>query len=448
MATILGRLFGKSQGTGNYVRGNDDTFISLREASRLISMVGKDEGQMPDNDKGYIDSGYTKNADLYAVINKICKAATLLVWNVYEIKDERAAKVHKSLTSQARFDLSAFKAAYNIIDGVALSQLIEQPNKYQGWSEFLEAAIGYKLITGNNIIYGLTPEGYPAGYFKEMYNLAPQFVDIILRGNPSEYTISYKLDHGDWRIDFTQNECIHRKNFNPKIETDEWAWGMSPIRAAREIVARSNQGQRAANRAFTNMGAYGMISNDSEDIGFSSDKAEQLERDYRRVYSGSDNTKKVIVTTAKARWTNFGMSPVDLAIIESMKMDLRQFCNIYGVPMVLLNDSDSSTYNNISTAVKMLYTDAVLPEVNDLRDHLNRTVAKAYGEMDGRKYYIDYDLTSIAAFRDEIAALSERLVREVQNGITTPNEARQDLGRSIATQPEADQLMRSNRQTR
>jgi HK97 family phage portal protein len=395
-----------------------DNFYSLQEVGAVTRMIGHKFGEVSDNEHSYIKDGYARNADLYAVINRICRAAVMLPWKVYEVKG----------------------GEYNPVEGTRLNDLLDMPNKYMGWSEWLEQAIAFKLITGNNLIYGVTPVGFPEGYFTEMHNMPVQFVDMYLRGNPIEYDVQYRVDQGSWNLTFGRVESIHRKKFNPRYDVDEWAWGMSPIRATRDVLARSNQAQRASNRAFTNNGAQGMISSGAEEFGISPDEAKRLEEDYRRVFGGAENRGKVVVTHSNARWTNFGLSPVDLAIIDSMKMDLRQFCNIYGVPIQVMNDSDSSTYNNISTAVKMLYTDAVLPELNDLRDHLNRRVAKAYGAFDGREYWIDYDVTVVAAFREEMIALSKRLVEEVKYGITTPNEARQDLGRSVVSG--ADVLIR------
>ncbi len=55
------------------------------------------------------------------------------------------------------------------------------------------------------------------------------------------------------------------------------------------------------------------------------------------------------------------MSASDLSLIEQYNASIKDLCNIYSVPAVLLNNTESSTYNNVIEAKKTLYQNAVIP---------------------------------------------------------------------------------------
>jgi len=152
--------------------------------------------------------------------------------------------------------------------------------------------------------------------------------------------------------------------------------------------------------------------------------------------TGVSNFKKIFTTSASIFWTNLGMSPADLNIIESQKMDLKQIANLYRVPVQLLNDTSSSTYDNMEQAERSFYLNSAIPELTDLRDVLNNWVVPNFNEG-GKEYYIDFEIKNIPALQVDLKKLSERLMSELKEGLWTRNEVRKMLGEEIfSTQPE------------
>jgi HK97 family phage portal protein len=114
---------------------------------------------------------------------------------------------------------------------------------------------------------------------------------------------------------------------------------------------------------------------------------------------------RCLVTTAKFKYQQLGLSPVDLNIIESQKMDLRDICNVYGISSELLNDPDNKTNSNKAESRKALYYERIIPELDSFRDELNRWIVPAYGA----NYYIDYDLSAIPALQDDMEKVTTQL---------------------------------------
>jgi len=107
----------------------------------------------------------------------------------------------------------------------------------------------------------------------------------------------------------------------------------------------------------------------------------------------------------------------DLSLIEQYNGTIKDLCNIYNVPVQLLNNTDSTTYNNMKEAKKALYQNAVIPELNKIRDELNRWLAPQYGD----KIYIDFDYSSIPELQEEM----DKVVGQMsQAWWITPNEKR------------------------
>jgi phage portal protein BeeE len=99
-----------------------------------------------------------------------------------------------------------------------------------------------------------------------------------------------------------------------------------------------------------------------------------------------------------------GMSPVDLNIIESDRMDLRSLCNVYHVPSELFNDAANKTYSNTKEAGSAVYTNAVLPALNQFRDALNQFISSKYPGL-----YCDYDASMISELQDDLQMMATAL---------------------------------------
>ena len=91
----------------------------------------------------------------------------------------------------------------------------------------------------------------------------------------------------------------------------------------------------------------------------------------------------------KMGFVPIGISPVDMAVIESEKWDLKRLCSVYGVPQQLVGDSDTSTYNNVKEAEKALTSRVAMPLLNSFRNHLNRKINTDWGYKNSG-YVIDY----------------------------------------------------------
>ena len=413
MASILDRF-------RNFVSKNaQQTNVNFNKA--IYNFLGDSIVWNPENDDTYINKGYRFNSTIYSIVNLITKTASTIPFMVYEVKNENELKRYKSMTS-GNFNSNAMlqskilqKKALVEVEDTELHQLLNRPNPAQSYNAWLQEVVAFGKLTGNRYIYGISPESGPnQNKYSELYVLPSQSVEINSGGifDPIKY---YTLDYnGEYKIE--AEDVCHIKDFNPYYDgTGSHLYGMSPLKAGLRSLDANNEALTTGVRYLQNQTARGVLMSDEGDLN--EVQARQLKDKFRQQYQGANNAGDVIITPKKLSWVNFGLNASDLSLIEQYNASIKDLCNIYNVPVQLLNNTDSSTYNNMNEAKKSLYVNSVIPELNKIKDELNRWLTPQYGD----KLYIDFDYTNIPELQEEMDKVVNQMT---QAWWLTPNEKR------------------------
>jgi HK97 family phage portal protein len=187
-----------------------------------------------------------------------------------------------------------------------------------------------------------------AGLLKEMWPLPSQIMSIVA-GDRMQPIKQFEMK-GDRTVVLKPEEVIHLKYWTPNYSQGTFLYGISPIQAARRVVTKSNSSFDAMVASFQNMGAIGILSPDgSSTEQLTEEQQEFIEQRFKRK-TGAKNAGSPLISSIPLKWQNTNMSPVDLAIIESDKIDMRTLCNIFHVPSELFNDAANKTYSNTKEA--------------------------------------------------------------------------------------------------
>ena len=295
---------------------------------------------------------YENNSEVYAIIKRISKTVSTVPFYVYKVKDKKSLSRYESMTKNssttqdlAKAELIRIKAISEIADS-PLNTLLEKPNEYQSLSEFIESVIGYKLICGNSFVWANRLEN---GKVQELVVLPPQYMAIISDGTINGVE-GYSFTLVGWD-QLNVNDVIHLKYFNPYFNTNgQQLYGLSPLQAAYRTVQRSNDAKDTSVGMLQNQGPKGILYAD-ESNDFGPEQAGKLKEDFYNQYGTKNkivqNAGQILIAGAKLGWVNMGLSPVDLQLLESEKITLRELCNVYGVNSALFNDPDNKSYNNM-----------------------------------------------------------------------------------------------------
>ena len=420
MASIYSRL-------RNFISKNfQQTNIDFNRA--IYNYLGQSIVWNPENDSTYIEKGYQYNTTVYSIVNLIANTAATIPFQIYEVKNENELKKYKAMTSGIANGASLYKAdvlrkhALEEVEHTELHELLNRPNPAQSYNSWIQEIIAFGKLTGNRYIYGIKPESGPnQNKWQELYVLPSQKIEIK-SGGIFEPVKSYALEYNG-TYDIAAEDVCHIKDFNPYYDgTGSHLYGMSPLRAGLRSLDTNNEAVTTGAKYLQNQTARGVLMSDEGDLN--EVQAQQLKEKFRHSYSGSNNAGDIVITPKKLSWINFGMSASDLSLIEQYNASIKDLCNIYSVPAVLLNNTESSTYNNVIEAKKSLYQNAVIPELNKIKDELNRWLVPAYGE----KLYLDFDYSSISEMQEEM----DKVVGQMsQAWWLTPNEKRQAMSYGV-----------------
>lgn len=366
------------------------------------------------NPKENIDRGLLGSGDVYSIVRRIAKTAAGIPLLVYKVKDEGALKDYDYLSKQHNHTTQALvhkqllktKALELVTSDNPLQQLLDNPNPLYTSAEHKEGVFMFRLLTGNTYLYApLLELGPSAGQPGEMWLLPSQYTMPKVKQTWPKEVAGYVLNLGR-PMELTAEDVIHIRYFNPNfsINGDELV-GLSPLRAGSKLIDRQISETDFMVSAFQNSGISGIMAvedgtdMDAPDFG-------KMKDDFYREGSGTRNARKILFTGGKWKYTQIGLGPVDMDVLNSEVRTFKKLCNLYGISDILFNNSDASTESNVIQMVKQLYTNAALPEVYAYRDAINSRITPSFNSK-GVKYFVDCDISGIAELQEDMKKMAD-----------------------------------------
>jgi HK97 family phage portal protein len=362
----------------------------------------------------YVREGYEGNPDLFSIVTKLAGMFAQVMSNVklVQTKGEQEEEVEND----------------------EISALFEQANYYQTFPEFCQEWAIFRYITGNSIVYAprLTA-GLNQGKLTGDGLLMMPTQDVTIKSKGWRQPIGfYTMDINEtYKIDIKD---IWHERLAPTITYSEGRnfMGMSPVKVAHDIINSQNKGYEITAKMYSYGHPPGILSKeaDSGDETTAEQESKFRER-YRTKYQGVDNMAIPIFTLGKLAYTKIGYDNLkELDIISMSEHGRRIFCNILQVPAQLFNDTAASTFNNMTEASKVIYTNRLIPDVSQFCMGFNKIV-KAYGD-----FRIKPDFSDIEALQEDKAKKSEWISRMFNDGIITGDDYLREMGHEETGLPE------------
>ncbi|HEY9818350.1 MAG TPA: phage portal protein, partial [Candidatus Obscuribacterales bacterium] len=323
----------------------------------------------------YAREGYQKNVVAYQAINKTADAVAAIPWIVRRANGDE-------LTDHP------------------LLRLIQRPNPMQSGSEFMRSLVGFYRISGNGYMERVMVGSQP----REIYSLRSDRMTIkpSNTGMPAGYRYQVGSEFATWEADNRTglSDIRHLKAFNP---LDDW-YGMSPLMAGAYAVDQHNESMQWMQSLLQN-GAAPSGAMELAEGSLTDDQFNRLKAEIDEKYAGSQNAGRPMLLEGGLKWTQMGLSPVDVAIIETKYSAARDVSLALGVPPLLLNIPGDSTYSNYKEARLAFYEETVIPLVHYIRDELNAWLSPLF---DGVELDIDLDkIPAIAEKRLELWTMAD-----------------------------------------
>lgn len=383
----------------------------------------------------YINLGYKTLPNLYGIISLITQKSSIVPFEVYKVKNKSAALKYKAAIKMAKKPheyKSALKykeQAFELIENTDLEKLLLKPNGNQSIESLFEQLDGYLLLTGNGFLLSDTPGiGKNAKRATELSVPPSTMVDII--SNNLEVT-GYKINYLSENVD--PERMGHVKYFNPvggQELPQNMMLGMAPLMACRNLIKKYENADIAQGSMFLNMGPSGLLN--GEDGQLTQEQATAVQDTFNQNKTGPSKAGKITITPARLHWTQIGISPVDLDIINGKKEMLSELCNVFHFPIALVTET-SSTDNNMDNARSQLITDAVIPLVEKRKQMLNNWLTPQFGD----DLFIDFNYEIFPEMQEDFKEKADILKGMWQ---LTPNQYLQEMGYDENKDPNMDKI--------
>lgn len=208
-----------------------------------------------------------------------------------------------------------------------LAQLFRgKVNKFQTRQEFFESLTYQYVLQGNN--YAAKQYGSNGDIVSIMPLMTPQ-MNVKLEDHGLEY--HYTEDNG-LRV-FAEKTIWHNKLFGNGII------GVSPLAYARNSVGIGQAAEQSTTNIYKNGGKpSGILMIDKT---LTEDQRIKIKNNFSELAEG--NNDRLFVLEADMKFEQVSLSPQDIELLASRRFQIEDICRFFGVPAILVNDSQAST---------------------------------------------------------------------------------------------------------
>tara|TARA_B100000029_G_scaffold67234_1_gene59975 strand:+ start:1585 stop:2808 length:1224 start_codon:yes stop_codon:yes gene_type:complete len=193
--------------------------------------------------------------------------------------------------------------------------------------------------------------------------------------------------------------------------------GVSPIKAAREVIGSSIAINRYQGTFFGNGAIPGSIITVPNQL--SPEAAKNMKEAFNETHRGAGNGHRLAVLTEGASWQRIALAGEDAQWLEAQRATVSDICRIYGLPPFLLADNEGSTQwgSGLHELNVGFVTYSMRPVVARLEDGLTK-IMRSTGIGNA---YLKFDLASMTRGTNE---RWETYKTALQNGIVNIDEVR------------------------
>jgi len=296
-----------------------------------------------------------------------------------------------------------------------VTRVLKRPNNYETFSNIMLNTVADMELHGESIWVGVRDNRNVISDFHRIpYNQWDLYVE------PESKEIFYQIYEGDGILKnlptylVSQTDVAHFRRHCPRHPLI----GEPPIRHAGLSAGINLALSKSQASFFSNMSRpSGILETDAE---LTYDQKQQAREAFAR-QSASWSQGGVPVLSHGVKYNTISMSNQDAQVIETLKMTVQDISSVYGVPLEMINATQS-----IGTATETLINNWLSIGLGSLIETIERTIERFFDL--GPTHCINLDHAPL--LRIDSGTRADTLVKFVQGGILTPSEARKQEGYS------------------
>jgi len=293
--------------------------------------------------------------------------------------------------------------------------LLDRPNERQTTYEIMEKMTYDLLLTGN--AYWFITERDASKRPSQLLYVPSELVQPRLQGLQ---VVGYTLTTLDGVMEFNADDVVHFTIASPLS-----AIGESPIYAVAAAIKLDREAMAFNYEMFKNGAVPAVLMWLPHALD---DQQIQRLREQIRAQFGRGQRHNWFIASGlgkDAKIEAFPAMPKDMAFEALRKMNREEILSVLGVPPALVGIFEYANYANSREQLKIFWRDTVVP----LLRRIENTITHQLLQQFDKGLWCQFDLSSVEALKVDLNELSQGLVRLVQFGILTINEAREIIGR-------------------
>ena len=152
---------------------------------------------------------------------------------------------------------------------------------------------------------------------------------------------------------------------------------------------------------------------------------EQLKRDLRDYYAGSNNAGKVMLLEGDVNVLPLAMTPTDMKLLENKAFNISEIARFLNIPKHMLGlDKQQGTYSNITLERLQLLTNTLMPYVTIIEQAMNQKLLDDNERANG--YYFKFDVSELMKMTPQDNA--DYMLKLFDANVVTIEEVRATLG--------------------
>jgi HK97 family phage portal protein len=307
-------------------------------------------------------------------------------WRLFVEIPELRAVIDKRATMMASNRPCLYDSNGNEVTTHWLLDLIKKPNATQSWSDVVYSIGVQDALYSNTFLYA------PKRSFDVRNTIVPlpsNKIKINTTGKTlKQMDIDGLIKDYTFQYDSGENETLEVEEVIYLTTAD----GMNLINTESRIdalkypLSNIKATYHKRNVLLENIGAIGILSAEQNDMGGVIPLDPKMKKDMQRDWFRRSKDE-LIVTEASVKWTPMSYPTKDLMLFEELTADKLAIIDAFGLNANIFSSEKGSTYENVKESIKMVYTDTIIPETQQIYDNL----LQQFGLADKYRLVAEFD---------------------------------------------------------
>ena len=288
-------------------------------------------------------------------------------WELYIEIPELRAVIEKRASMMSANKPCLYDENGEVVQTHWLLDMINKPNAKQSWSDVVFTLSVQDALYSNAFAYA------PVRTFDIRNLFVPlptNKVQIHLTGKRLKAMAEDDLiKKYTFKYDDNTTEDIELRDMI-YLTTDDGVNLIRPISLIESLkypLSNIKASYHKRNVLLENIGAIGILSAKNSDMGgaivMTPEEKKALQKDW---YNRQKDD--LIITEADLNWTPMSFPTRDLMLFEELNADKLALIDAFGLNANIFSSEKGSTFSNVRDSVRMVYTDTIIPETQQMYD--------------------------------------------------------------------------------